>query len=99
MSRLGIEPRTRRLREIGRLSTGVRSIRYPRNSQRFVSGRVHSVYPSPAVRGSDRGSPFISQQENVHRDHDEDEHDASSHAVRGAAKVLRAIVLSSHVPM
>ena len=56
VSRLGIEPRTRRLREIGRASSGVRPSRSLQNFEQFESARVHGFCICPTVRGSVRGS-------------------------------------------
>jgi hypothetical protein len=53
VSRLGIEPRTRRLRVHGWASGGVRRCRFVRDYGRFVSGRVRQFSSRPSVRLSD----------------------------------------------
>ena len=53
VSREGIEPSTRRLRETGRMSAGVRPVRFLRNSERFMSARYRIFRPCPWVSQSD----------------------------------------------
>ena len=60
VSRGGIDPPTRRLRENGWMSVHVQPLYFPQESEQFASIGIRPFCPCPTVRGSDRGSGFLS---------------------------------------